>query len=353
MSKYLIDIFESELFSTPWPTFIDRHFIDGSKITINPVCKSCINKECIDSTSFKNVCYKNLVSYSKTSGNTKITVFGFEEQQRLKKQTFKTLPLESYNKWIENILLLNEKIDAESLKKTSEILHLFHDPVKLADQIKISSEKMIENKVGDSFKDKLNNSSNELKSIYQSSKLLTDSIKMLEIYFNPESASYGQTIRTNIYKLFDKVQAIIYFSEDKSRNKKFNLKGKSHREIFLYESFPIIPLSLIHNALKYSKSREIDINIEDTAHGVEVHVSSVGPQITDQEIDKIFDKGFRGKYAKKLHHDGMGIGLYVATCVAIRHNFSINVKSKPLNYANDNMQMAENIFSFEVNSSGV
>lgn len=316
MSQYLINIFESDLFVTPWPTLIGKKIIDGSKVKINPICKSCSNKECNQSGSLKYICHEGLVSYTKVTGDTKITVFGFSEKSSSKKGGLKQFPLDSYNQWISKVISLNNLIEAESLKRTSETLHLFHDPIKWAEQINISSEKLIERISGDSFKEKFNGASSEIKAIYKSSKLLTDSFNMLEVFFNPESASFGKSVKTNIYRLFDKVQAILYFSEGKKRNKKFQLKGRSHREIFLYESFPIIALSLVHNALKYSQSRDIEININDTDGGVEVFVSSIGPVISDHEIEKIFDKGFRGKHAKNLHHDGMGIGLYVAGCVA-------------------------------------
>ncbi|WP_345860567.1 HAMP domain-containing sensor histidine kinase [Shewanella algae] len=353
MSKYLINILESDLFTTPWPTLIGKYFIDGSKVKINATCKSCSNKECAKSNSLKYICHEGLVSYSKVTGETKITVFGFSENSHSKKNKLKSFPLESYNQWVAKVVSLNDLIEAESLKRTSETLHLFHDPVKWAEQIKISSEKLIERIPGKTFKEKFNGASSEIKAIYKSSKLLTDSFNMLEVYFNPESASFGKSTKTNVYRLFDKVQAIIYFSEGKSRNKRFLLKGTSHREIFLYESFPIIALSLVHNALKYSQGRDIEIDINDTDRGVEVHVSSIGPVMLDDEIEKIFDKGFRGKHAKNLHHDGMGIGLYVASCVAKKHGFDIKAKSDPLNYANNNIEMAENKFSFEVQSNGV
>ncbi|MGY0217596.1 sensor histidine kinase [Endozoicomonadaceae bacterium StTr2] len=353
MSQYLIDVFESDLFTTPWPTLIGTHFIDGSKIQINPTCESCSKRKCAQSNTLKYICHEGLVSYSRITGDTKITVFGFSEKKQLKKTKYKSFPLESYSQWISKVITLNNLIETESLKRTSETLHLFHDPIKWAEQIKISSEKLIERIPGATFKDKFNDANNEIKAIYKSSKLLTDSFNMLEVYFNPESASFGKSTKTNIYRLFDKVQSIIYFSEGRSRNKRFYLKGTSHREIFLYESFPIIALSLIHNALKYSQGRDIEININDTVNGVEVRVSSIGPVISDNEIEKIFEKSFRGKHAKKLHHDGMGIGLYVAGCVAKEHGFEIKAKSTPLNYTNNNVDMADNVFSFEVNSMGV
>ncbi|BCV51079.1 ATP-binding protein [Shewanella algae] len=349
MSKNLLASLNSSLFSTPWAIFVDSHLIEGQKSPVNPICRTCESFECQKSSSPIHICKEGLESRTKKVGNSKITLFGFDHQKT--KKNYRPFPVEPFNLWVTEVEKLNKTFEKEKLITTSETLHLFHDPVKLAEQIRISSEKMISSNKGDTFKDKFQNSSSIEKAIFQSSKLLTDSIKMIEVYFNPDSARYGKTTRCNVYRLLDKIQSIMYFSEGKSKNKKFKLTGKSHKEFYVYESFQIIILSLVHNALKYSKTRDIEISIEDTRDGVEVKIMSTGPLINPEEYELIFKKGYRGKHANKLHHDGMGIGLYVSKHIANAHKFKIQVESVCAGYQSDGIDLANNIFSFEINSN--
>jgi len=353
MSKYLCEVLESELFSKPWPMFVNGNFIEGDKYKAPQACKNCSSKECLFSKESLFHCSKGFESHSRTLGEASLVVIGIDNKNKSKRFKGVNFSIERFNRWISRVSILNESFEKVSFKEKSETLHHFHDPVKWSEQIRISSEKLISNVDGANFKEKFEKSSGELKAIYQSSKMLVDSIKMIDVFFNPDSASYGRSVKTNIYKIFDKVQSIIYFSEGKKYNKKFMLSGNSFKEIYVYESFTIIPLTLIHNALKYSKTREIEIEIDDGSNGVDVKVSSIGPVINEEEKLKIFEKGYRGKYANRLHHDGAGIGLHVANNVANAHGFTINVTSTSLGYDIDNMSMAKNIFSFTVPANGV
>ena len=80
-----------------------------------------------------------------------------------------------------------------------------------------------------------------------------------------------------------------------------------------------------------------------------VDIVSNGPFIPEEEKIKIFEKNYRGKYASKLHHDGIGIGLYVAQIVAAKHNSIIKVDSVSLGYERDRIPMAKNKFSLQIN----
>jgi hypothetical protein len=342
----------SDLFSTPWPIYVNECFIDGAKYTAPQACRSCSSKECLSSTDSPFLCSNGLESRSNTIGEMLLVVIGIDNKKKPKRFKGVNFSPKAYSQWLSKVSSLNEYFEIETFKIKSETLHYFHDPVKWAEQIRINSGKIIDGIDGADFKEKFEKASGEQKAIYQSSKMLVDSIRMIDVFFNPDSASYGRTVKTNIYKLFDKVQSIIYFSEGKKYNKRFILGGSSFKEVFVYESFSIIPLTLIHNALKYSKTREVEIEIDDASDGVFVKVVSIGPIIKEEEKSKIFEKGYRGKYASRLHHDGAGMGLHVAKHVANVHGFTIGVTSNPLGYDDDKMSMAENIFSFTVPSNG-
>jgi signal transduction histidine kinase len=61
-----------------------------------------------------------------------------------------------------------------------------------------------------------------------------------------------------------------------------------------------------------------------------------------------FEKGYRGEWSKKIHHEGLGIGLYIAKIVAEAHNLEIKVRSLPKHYQREGIPMHANIFSIKL-----
>ncbi|WP_321347481.1 sensor histidine kinase [Halopseudomonas oceani] len=352
MTDVVFLILNSNLFSTPWSIYLDGELVRGKKFSLPKICNDCSELECLKEEA-KAICSKGMESKKDFVGGRHLVIPGVKSDSKNRKEKTQSITDQSYRQWVNEVKSLVANLDQEALNIKSETLHYFHDPVKWAEQIKINSEKMIDSRSGANFREKFSSASNEVKSVYQSAKLLVDSIQMIDIFFNPESATYGSTVKTNIYRLFDKVQAILFHSEGKKYNKRFKMVGTSYKEIHLYESFPIIALSLTHNALKYSKTREIEIFIEDSASNVDVEVISVGPGISEIEKPRIFEKGYRGKAANVIHHDGSGIGLYVAQHIAGIHGFKINVDSEDLGYSDGGIAMAKNTFSFKVPARGV
>ena len=360
MKESLKTIFDSGIYAPESPAWLNGTPIK-SKLIEHPQCDKCSQKPCKDSTAAgEQRCPEGLSYYTYTIGDNTITLYGIlglradHSNKQLKKiSKGRGYPKNIADNWVEKLSQYISSIDVQVEKEKSEVLHYFHDSVKWAAQIHINAEKIVEKAKGQNFSEKLDASTSEIKSLFQAASMLVDSFKLTSIYFNPESAKYGEIFNCEIYKLFDKVQAIIFHSEGKKYNKRFKLKGASYRKVSVYESFPIIPLCLIQNAVKYSQTSEIEIHIEDTQVGMEISITSVGPQLDDQELTDIFKKGVRGKYAQRLHHDGLGIGLYVAQKVAEAHNTVITVLSTPQHYERERMPMAINQFKFCIPAQGV
>lgn len=362
MKEIIKKIITNKNYKINWSTAIDGVPLVREGIKESVICSDkCQSRDCFNSLEKEYVCSHKLSSYNKVIGGLKVTVYGYVgdgvpggQDKNYKKLTKgRNLKVSHVDEWFSEVSTLGGFIGERVSKMQYEVIHHFHDPVKWANQVAISSEKMLMRSEGDSFSDKFKNSSNELKAIFQASKMLVDSISMLEVYFNPESASFGNTVSSNIYKLFDKIQSIIFHAEGKKYNKKFRLNGTSHKVIHLYESFSIIALCLVQNAVKYSTESEIEISINDIDFGVEVIVKSVGPIIDEEDKKNIFRKGYRGRYASKMHHDGTGVGLYIAQEVASAHGFTIEVFSSSLSYQSGAMPIGENSFRFVVPSKGI
>jgi nitrogen-specific signal transduction histidine kinase len=77
--------------------------------------------------------------------------------------------------------------------------------------------------------------------------------------------------------------------------------------------------NLLENALKYTTIGEISLSLFDTKNEVKIVIKDTGIGIPKNEIDKIFDKKFRGSHPMVQKNDGQGIGLY-----QVKHFIGLN-----------------------------
>lgn len=86
--------------------------------------------------------------------------------------------------------------------------------------------------------------------------------------------------------------------------------------------------NVIENAWKYAE-RETDIVISacNTEDGIGVQVESLGIPISDEESNRIFDRGYRGHSAKQKVAAGTGFGLYLAARVMKFHGGTIKLET--------------------------
>ncbi|TWI61814.1 PAS domain S-box-containing protein [Pseudoduganella lurida] len=86
---------------------------------------------------------------------------------------------------------------------------------------------------------------------------------------------------------------------------------------------------LLDNALKYSPAHtEIVLRAGRAAvGGVEFVVYDSGPAIPEDELPRLFDRGFRGSAAGNVA--GSGLGLYMAKAVAEVHGGNVSVENVP------------------------
>ncbi len=91
--------------------------------------------------------------------------------------------------------------------------------------------------------------------------------------------------------------------------------------------------NILHNAVKYSyfsledKNRYIEIKIRNTKNYCIIEISNYGIGILEDEIEKIFDEGYRGKLSGDRERTGSGIGLTEARKIIEKHGGTITVNS--------------------------
>lgn len=106
--------------------------------------------------------------------------------------------------------------------------------------------------------------------------------------------------------------------------KRTNLWGRESDLDFLFST-------LIENAINSIEAEggRIDLSIDHADGAVTVTCTDNGCGIDPDEIDKIFDPGFRGRSFRKSHTAGTGLGLSLAKHITNAHGGHIKVQSTP------------------------
>lgn len=344
------ELFESQVVLHDFPVFVNCDFYEGSKIKSLAQC----TRDCIPD-DFQNVitysrCTHGLTHYRKNVKGNNITItevagdrYSNEGKVKYKGRSVTLSDALGWYSYVERHCDVCEKIVFE---KASEDFDKFHEFTKWTDQISFHAAKVL-NKYGSGLKDSYQKAPSNVKSLYKISSMLKDSLDSTGIYFNPSAAKYGKRRTTDIYRMIHKMVMILEHTEGSGFNKKIRMKGSVHKEYEVYESFKIIPLSFIQNAIKYSSSNEITVRFEELTDYVLISVISTGNALPD-DIEQLCQRGYRTPWAKDMHHDGKGLGLYVSNVVAKAHSYQIGVKSKLLAYEYEGRAQAENVFYVKV-----
>lgn len=133
----------------------------------------------------------------------------------------------------------------------------------------------------------------------------------------------------NMYRIIDKVRQCM---KEKSEAKDIRIKLDARREcqdIQAYDCIELLPFLLMDNAIKYSpKGENVDIVFEERGNEQHIKFRSLGPTLSETELEKICNQGYRGENAKELTDDGMGIGLYTASCICKLNDIRMEVHSE-------------------------
>lgn len=91
-------------------------------------------------------------------------------------------------------------------------------------------------------------------------------------------------------------------------------------------------LVLLENAIAYSQSQSeilVRSNVEDKMWQLEITDFGVG--ISSDDVERIFERGYRGDVARKLRPEGLGYGLSIAHTLIERQGGTLTVRSKGAN----------------------
>ncbi len=180
-------------------------------------------------------------------------------------------------------------------------------------------------------------------------KIRTD---VLDYSGNPDVFDEDRSVP--LYRRSDKViKSFTAFAAKK--NIRLHKTGASFGEARGPNAFEIVPYAILDNAIKYSPyNNDISISFREAAGYFELSVTSVGPKIDGAEIEEIFQKGFRGRFARTSGLPGSGIGLFLAKKLVERFRGTISVATSG-EYLIDQQKMSDVTFrvAIPLTNSGV
>ena len=118
-----------------------------------------------------------------------------------------------------------------------------------------------------------------------------------------------------------------------SRGRKVELATQVNRHVLVAgdrQRLMQLFLILVDNAVRYSEEKgRVEILLKEQDGWATVSVFDQGVGIPESDRELLFDRFFRGKEARRLSPDGLGLGLFVAEAIVKAHSGEILVDSEP------------------------
>ncbi len=131
----------------------------------------------------------------------------------------------------------------------------------------------------------------------------------------------------NLRKLLERV---VVNKQHIISDKQLNIEDKLDDIIFNGDEFLLAQLfsNLFDNAIHYTPVEgTISVKASKADNGVTVSIKDTGVGIPPNEIEKIFDRFYRGRQNLNMHETGSGLGLYLARWIVEAHKGQITVES--------------------------
>lgn len=103
--------------------------------------------------------------------------------------------------------------------------------------------------------------------------------------------------------------------------------GECHETVEIdYSSISVILGHIWSNAIKYTcGGTDININFLISQKFIDIEIDCISLYIEEDEIDKIFQEGYSGKWSHKADKSGNGIGMYYIKYLANLNNGEFNI----------------------------
>jgi hypothetical protein len=197
----------------------------------------------------------------------------------------------------------------------------FHDYKQINALIVQNVNVVIEARPGQSFEEKFARATRAEKAIYEAARFLEEKLNVAKFLLNPEWLyQRDECARFRVHGLVHKYFKI-YEPRFAVKRIEAVLNDGSLTEIIANASaVGVIPHTLLDNAEKYSpRNATVRVEVDDVDTGVELAITSYGPELLKGESEKIFRPFYRGVNARELADEGAGYGLFVSQLIAREH----------------------------------
>lgn len=225
------------------------------------------------------------------------------------------------------------KQDAEKrIAKVAE-LQIFledtmHEVRKINNQLKTSLEALQESLDSDD-----NYIRNIIQTMYGNTNLLSIRLNFYDYMMNPQLMLGAGKTDIRIYRKFEKVYKCLY-PDKTSKGLNVYMEGKSYGMYSASSMLEIAFFIIIENAIKYSPINEtvhIIFNENIQRNQLTVSIENLGPFVETTEIDKLFERGYRGyRVLKAGKTKGQGIGMYLLKQICESNDVKLHVYTKDM-----------------------
>lgn len=230
-----------------------------------------------------------------------------------------------------------------------------HELRNLNFKISASVDEILDYSTDSEWEIKFDSADDNIKKIYVSSRLtkfILDNIK----FYMPD---YLDKLKPNkerqfsIHKSVNKI-AKIFSNDFKKKKIVVPLEGNTFRQVQGdKELFEIVLMLLTENAIKYSRdanSIHPNIKIKEIGDSVEIEIHSYGTLIPNEDIPKLFSKGYRSHVHKNVK-DGTGMGLHNAFKLIKLFNGDLSYKKQVVSI--DDNTIGWNIFLIKCKETSI
>ncbi len=142
-----------------------------------------------------------------------------------------------------------------------------------------------------------------------------------EFHYKNETCLAKETIQTTVNNFQMLYPEFVFNLDDDDLDNSVEIK--------MYRNhFEQILIILLDNAVKYSRDRkEVIISASKSYQNIDLMIQDFGEGISEEEIEKVFNRFYRVDKARARHTGGNGLGLSIAQQLIENYNGTINVKS--------------------------